>query len=131
MAMAIALISVSCHKEPAVSADSLIGHWQLVSIDGDAVGTKSFSDSQGLSVWISFSSDSFDLYQKAGKEVSYSHYKGTWTLSEGTLSGKYSDGSAWASSYDVALDGEFLTLTSPTEVQKFHKEASLPELKVS
>lgn len=129
MAMAIALISVSCHKEPAVSADSLIGHWQLVSIDGDAVGTKSFSDSKGLSVWISFSTETFDLYQRAGKDVTYSHFTGSWSIAEGVLSGKYSDGSAWSSTYEVFLEGEFMTLTSPTEVQKFHKEASLPSLK--
>lgn len=123
MVFAAALVFGSCQKErQTLSSESLIGIWHLSSIDGDPVGTKSFSDSQGLSVWIEFKADSFDLYQRASQNVSYSHYSGTWSLAGKVLSGKYSDGTPWSSTYEVTLEGDTLTLKSPTEEQVYHRE---------
>ena len=120
---AAALFFVSCQKErETLSAESLLGCWHLSSIDGDPVGTKSFSDVQGLSVWIEFKADSFDLYQRADENVSYTRYSGTWSLAGKVLSGKYSDGTPWSSTYEVALSGDTLTLKSPTEEQVYHRE---------
>lgn len=124
--IAATLLTASCQKDAPLVKDDLLGAWKLVSIDGDPVNTKSFSDSRGLSVWIQLSADSFDIYQRVGEDVSYSHFKGSWSLSDGVISGKYSDGSAWAGSYSVALDGGYMTLSCANEVQKFHKEPSLP-----
>lgn len=131
--LAILLVSaiavVSCRKEPVLTSDSLYGIWHLVSIDADPVGTKSFSDAEGLDVWMNLQGSSFVLYQKAGSNTSYNQFEGTWSLSGTMISGKYADGSLWASSYEVFLDGDYLTLSTASEVQLFHKETVLPELR--
>lgn len=111
-------LASSCRKEETVS---VIGSWELVSVQDVPV-------SEGLSVWLDFSSDGFSLYQRAEENVCYQKFTGTWTLTGKVLSGKYSDGSLWASDYTVAVSGSELTLTSsgtPQETMRYRK-ASLP-----
>ncbi len=127
-----ALALVSCRKDPVLKPASLYGVWHLVSVDGDHVGTKSFSDSEGLDIWMILQDGSFVLYQKSGTNTAYSQFEGTWSLDGTMISGRYSDGTLWASSYDVILEDDYLTLSSPSEVQLFHKElaASILQLQV-
>lgn len=124
-----ALALVSCKKDPVLTPSSLYGIWHLVSVDGDPVGTKSFSDSEGLDVWMNLQGGSFVLYQKAGSNTAYSQFEGTWSLEGTMISGRYSDGTLWASSYEVILEDDYLTLSSPSEVQLFRKESVLPNLR--
>lgn len=98
------LLLASCNKEnQPLNSDSLKGTWNLEQIDGVSAGE--------LSVWMEFSETSFDIYQRLGNKVSYEHYNGTWSLVKGVLSGKYSDGKPWASSYNATItDGVQLRL---------------------
>ena len=52
------------------------------------------------------------------------NFSGVWTLVETTLSGSYSDGTAWGSSYEVSLseDKSHLTLTSAKEVYIYKRQ---------
>ena len=54
--------------------------------------------------------NTFDLWQKLG-EGRHRKYSGTWTLTETTLTGKYSDGKEWGSAYEVSLDEGNLIMT--------------------
>ena len=67
----------------------------------------------------------FELYQKIG-EGRYRKYAGTYTLTDAILSGKYSDGAEWGSSYAVSFEGEVLVLTAQNgsaEVCKYEKKS--------
>lgn len=102
--MSLPLLLASCNKEnQPLSTDSLKGTWNLEQIDGIPAGE--------LSVWMEFSDKTFDIYQRLGNKVSYEHYSGTWSLVKGVLSGSYSDGKPWASSYNATItDGVQLKL---------------------
>ncbi len=75
---------------------------------------------------------SFDLYQKLG-EGRYRHYTGTWECKGNTLSGIYSDGNAWGSSYTVAFtDNDNMTFTAlngSNEVMAYTREPVPSEVK--
>ena len=75
---------------------------------------------------------SFDLYQKLG-EGRYRHYTGTWECKGNTLSGKYSDGSDWGSSYTVVFtDNDNMTFTAlngSEEVMVYTRESVPSEVK--
>lgn len=121
VAAAASLMLASCNKEPLPTVDGMIGTWQLVSIDGDELMTKSFSDAEGLDVKITFAQDTFVLNQRAGSNTEYTTYTGKWTLSKNILSGTYSDGSPWSSTYKVAINGRSMTLESSSETQVYKK----------
>lgn len=102
-------------------ASKITGEWHCTVSDIDA------------DIYLSLSSDStFELYQKVG-EGAHRLYRGTWTLDEDAarLSGKYNDGNAWASSYDVAVseDKNSMTLTSAdtsTDEEQTYRRESIP-----
>lgn len=74
----------------------------------------------------------FDAYQKIG-EGRYRHYTGTWSSEGSTLSGIYSDGSAWGSTYRMEFpDDNTMTLTAlngSEEVMTYFREAVPAEVK--
>ena len=115
------LLFVSCGKEnQPVSSTSLLGSWNLEQVDGVATGD--------LSVWIEFSESSFDIYQRLGATVSYEHFSGSWSVTKGVLSGTYSDGKPWASSYNASItDGSQLKLEAvgSGEISTYRK-SSIP-----
>ena len=99
-------------------ADKIIGSWHSTSIaiDGD--------------IYLSFTSDGkMELYQKIG-EGAYRLYRGTWTINEtnAVLSGKYNDGTDWASSYKIVIADRNMTLTSDNEAKEESKftKADIP-----
>lgn len=113
------VLAVSCGKNK--DGISIIGSWELCDYQ-----TKSVTiGQQPVSVFVNFASDgTFELRQKTGSEQRFTEYTGTWNLAGDMLSGKYEDGSSWASTYTVALSSERLTLTSstvPAEVMTFRK----------
>lgn len=86
----------------------IAGEWQLVS-----VATKASVGSETVNVYIDFNEDrTFSLYQMLGTGR-YRLHTGTWSLTGSSLTGKYSSGTAWSSSYEVSMDGDdTLVLTS-------------------
>lgn len=102
----------------------ITGEWNLVSIQ-----TKSATlGGQTVDVYILFASDwSFTMYQKIGAGRYYK-YSGTYVLDGATLSGKYSDGKLWGSSYEVELSSSDsqMTLTSASGEVDTYKKASIP-----
>lgn len=118
------LITAACGSQnegPKVS-DAIVAEWHLTDMSG--------TDASGLpQVYLEFKQDkSFELYQKVG-EGRYRKYAGTYTIADSILSGKYSDGADWGSSYAVSFEGEILVLTAQNgsaEVCKYEKK-SLPQ----
>lgn len=94
-------------ETPDVSGGSIVGEWHLVS----------WSSLDAADIYLSFDNDgSFDIYQRLYKPT-YSHYEGTYRISGDTLSGTYSDGTAWSNaSYVIGFsdNGNRLTLTGTT-----------------
>lgn len=110
------------------------------SDDDDNGSTPYYSRIEGewhLSVWngaapadfdayVAFNTDrSFVIYQKVEKST-WETYTGSYLLDDVTLSGVYSDGTSWGSSYKTAFDEKkkTLTLTSMTETPEVSVYAS-------
>ena len=86
-----------------------------------------------VDIYATFNEDgTFDLYQKAGAGR-YRHYTGSWTCEGNTLSGSYSDGNAWGSSYTMNFtDQDHMTLTAlngSEEVMAYTREPVPSEVK--
>lgn len=109
IALAASLTAVSCHKEPkADPVPAITGEWHISSVSTKGVDYAN----QTIDIYISFSAEgTFELYQMIG-QGRYRKFTGSWEQNEGVLSGKYSSGKAWGSSYEVSVSGETLTLTS-------------------
>ena len=90
----------SCKKEMTLE-EKLAGDWHCTAASIDA------------ELYVSFAADkTFSLYQQIG-EGAYRLYNGTWSLDGSTLTGKYNDGTSWATSYEVvSTDEDTLTLTA-------------------
>lgn len=92
----------------------ITGTWELTGIEitkaaqlGDAT----------IEVEITFNADkTFSMSQILG-EGRAQEFSGTWNLTETVLTGKYSNGKAWGSSYDVAVEGSTLTMTPETKAE--------------
>lgn len=84
-------------------AGQLAGEWRLASWVGDAPAE--------FDAYVSFSSNgSFEIYQRI-EQVYYQKFTGSYLLRKETLSGKYSDGTPWNSTYEISFDGTGNTLT--------------------
>ena len=88
----VALGLASCSKTDK-NLEKLSGEWYW---QGTEAGVE-------LEVYVAFEKDNtFDLFQKIG-EGAFRHYTGTFTYDGNTLSGMYSDKTAWMYSYEVVL----------------------------
>ena len=121
-ALMAGLLLTSCkEKEDPLN---IIGTWSLKTVQTKAASMGGTS----VDVYIVFNEDNtFSLYQKIGSAGRFTSFTGTWSLLETTLTGKYSDGKQWGSSYEVSQDKErtTLVLSSPGEEYSYAK-ASLP-----
>ena len=95
--------AVSCKKEEK-NIDykaKLTGEWHYVPEDFEA------------DIYAVFEADgNFDLYQQLGGGR-HKHYSGTWSSEKSTLSGTYSDGNAWGSTYKMEFsDDNTMILTA-------------------
>ncbi len=112
------LLLTACEKNGKQSLEETIcGEWQSTSL------------TVAGSVYLDFNEDkTFEMYQKIG-EGAYRLYRGTWNLEEKVLTGKYNDGEDWAASYDVAIEGQGLTLTSKNDAAEITKYSActIPE----
>lgn len=98
-------------------AEMILGEWQstTLSVSGD--------------IYLDFNEDkTFEMYQKIGQGA-YRLYRGKWNIEGNILTGKYNDGENWAASYDVAIEGKHLTLTSKNDAAEVSKYTSctIPE----
>lgn len=106
-------------SEPVATLSSqIIGEWHSESLQIDA------------DIYMAFAQDgTFELYQQIG-DGAHRLYRGTWSINEekALLSGKYNDGEAWGASYEVAVNGTTLTLTSDNDAKEksTYKKESIP-----
>lgn len=123
-ALAALVALTACGGSKEEKPVDITGEWNLVNVQTKAATL----GGQTVDVYISFSSDrSFTMYQMIGAGR-YHKYSGTYLLDGTTLSGKYSDGKQWGSSYEVELSSSDsqLTLTSGSGEVDTYKKASIP-----
>ncbi|MBR5385291.1 MAG: lipocalin family protein [Bacteroidales bacterium] len=122
-----ALLLVSCggKDDPAKKASGITGDWNLVGIEVKSATL----GSETVDVYLSFASDNtFTMYQMVGTGR-YRLYTGTYSYSGGDLSGKYADGTSWATSYTVEFndDGSVMYLTGASGQERdTYRKASIP-----
>ena len=126
LAALTALCAVSCKDpvppEPDLN-EKIVGEWQLKSI-----ATKATLGGQTVEVYLAFETGgTFTLYQMLG-QGRYHSYTGKWALADGILTGTYSSGKSWGSTYTVDITDNTLTLTSNIggEVDTYTK-TTIPE----
>ena len=122
VALAALVVFTACGGSKEDMPVDITGEWNLVNVQ-----TKSATlGGQTVDVYISFSSDkSFTMYQMIGAGR-YHKYSGTYLLDGTALSGKYSDGKQWGSSYVVEISGSQLTLTSASGEVDTYKKVTIP-----
>ena len=124
IALAALVAITACGGNKDEKPLDITGEWNLVNVQTKAATL----GGQTVDVYISFSSGkSFTMYQMLGAGR-YHKYSGTYILDGTTLSGKYSDGKQWGSSYEVELSSSDtqLTLTSASGEVDTYKKTSIP-----
>ena len=122
LAFAVLAAAVSRGKKAEKPLD-ITGEWNLTRVETKAT---TIGD-QTVDVYVSFASDkSFEIYQMLGTGR-YRKFSGTWTLTEKTLDGKYSDGTQWGSSYEVEISADVMTLSSASGEVSTYKKSSIPD----
>ena len=119
LAALMAITATGCKKDenPIDCKATLPGEWHCMPEGLDSEVYASFEEN-----------GNFDLYQRLG-EGRYRHYTGTWTCEGNTLSGSYSDGNAWGSSYQMAFTDEntmVLTALNGSEEKMTYLRESIP-----
>lgn len=95
-------------------AIDITGTWELTGIE--LTKAAQLGD-ETIEVIITFNADkTFSLNQILG-EGRPKEFTGTWVLTETTLTGKYSNGKAWGSSYTVSVENAVLTMIPETEAE--------------
>lgn len=110
LAFLLVTMAAGCKKDTDMGAE-LIGSWELADIMTKSVQI----GEETVEVILTFNADkTFSLNQRlgAGRPQPYS---GTWQLTGTTLTGKYSDGKAWGSGYEVSCKGGRLMMTPDVE----------------
>lgn len=118
VALASALTFSSCSSSNGGSSTpkyTIIGCWQLQWSDDNL----DYAD-----VYVEFNEDlTFELYQKL-QAPTHTHYTGTYLFTDGVLTGKYSDGKAWGTTYNVEIEKDVITListTNPDDISVFNR----------
>ena len=105
-----AMLMMGCKKEKPAKLN-ITGTWELMDITTKAAQI----GEETVEVVITFNADkTFSLSQMLGQGRPV-EYSGTWSLEGTKLSGKYSDGKTWGTTYQVALKGTVLTMTPEKE----------------
>jgi hypothetical protein len=104
-----ALILSSCGESGKESkALDITGTWELTDIE---ITKAAQLGSETIEVSITFNQDkTFSLSQTLGSGRP-KDFSGTWQLTGTILTGKYSNGKAWGSSYEVTVNGTEMTMT--------------------
>lgn len=104
-----ALILSSCGESGKESkALDITGTWELTGIE---ITKAAQLGSETIEVSITFNPDkTFSLSQTLGSGRP-KDFSGTWQLTGTILTGKYFNGKAWGSSYEVTVNGSEMTMT--------------------
>lgn len=104
-----ALILSACGEGGKESkALDITGTWELTGIE---ITKAAQLGSETIEVSITFNQDkTFSLSQTLGSGRP-KDFSGTWQLTGTILTGKYSNGKAWGSSYEVTVNGTEMTMT--------------------
>ena len=104
-----ALILSACGESGKESkALDITGTWELTGIE---ITKAAQLGSETIEVSITFNPDkTFSLSQTLGSGRP-KDFSGTWQLTGTILTGKYSNGKAWGSSYEVTVNGTEMTMT--------------------
>lgn len=104
-------ILAGCGGEKEPKTLDITGTWELSNIE---VTKAAQLGDETIQVTITFNADkTFSLSQILG-EGRAKEFSGTWNLTETTLTGKYSNGKNWGSSYQVSLEDSRLTMVPET-----------------
>ncbi len=92
--MGVCCVAVlSCSKEE--SRPDISGEWHLVSTGELPM--------DGIDIYAVFGNGSFSLYQKTGDMLQYYQYTGHYSVSGDILSGTYTDGTPFGSTYRITM----------------------------
>lgn len=114
-------ILAGCGGEKETKALDITGTWELSNIE---VTKAAQLGDETIQVTITFNADkTFSLSQILG-EGRAKEFSGTWNLTETTLTGKYSNGKNWGSSYEVSIENSRLTMVpeSGAEIYVYTKK---------
>ena len=120
LAATLLIFFAGCSKDdnPTV-APEIAGEWHLATWNGETP--------TDFDVYMELlSNGSFNIFQKVETSL-YVHYTGTFRVMDNQLSGRYSDGVEWSSSYTYAISGGTLTLTSPNSEVSIYKKTTIPQ----
>ena len=110
------LIATGCNKEEKKIdyKTAIVGEWHCAPADME------------VDIYVEFKAEGdFALYQQLG-EGRYRKYTGSWICEGNILSGTYTDGTPWGSSYQMGFNADTMTLTAQNgsnEVMTYLKEA--------
>lgn len=105
-----------------VESTGLVGEWVLVSWSETV---------PPFHVYVNFKDDdTFEMYEQV-YSLTYERVTGTYDFTDDNLTGEYSDGSAWKSSYTVTVtageDGNTLQLVDESGITSIYESTTIPE----
>lgn len=123
--------TAACQKEEVkdIVDPAIVGEWHLSTVEVDGAVQKYSYD-----VYFAINNDgTFELYQKSGTQTRYTKFTGTCKSEGNQLSGVYSSGTPWGTSYTALVSGGMLVLTTAdgVEVQEYTKESLSQEEKLA
>lgn len=110
-------ILAGCGEEkPVEKVLDITGTWELTGIE---ITKAAQLGDETIEVTITFNADkTFTLSQIIG-DGRAKDFSGTWALTESTLTGKYDNGKAWGSSYQVSVENAVLTMIPESGAEKY------------
>lgn len=117
---AAAVLMTACTTGKEEKAIDITGTWDLIGIE---VTKAAQLGDETVSVEITFNADkTFSITQTLGGGRA-EEFAGSWQLAGNVLTGKYSNGKAWGSSYEVSVENSTLTMIpeSKEEIYSYRK----------
>jgi hypothetical protein len=118
--VAAAVLMTACTTGKEEKAIDITGTWDLIGIE---VTKAAQIGDETVSVEITFNADkTFSITQTLGGGRA-EEFAGSWQLAGNVLTGKYSNGKAWGSSYEVSVENSTLTMIpeSKEEIYSYRK----------
>lgn len=118
--VAAAVLMTACTTGKEEKAIDITGTWDLIGIE---VTKAAQLGDETVSVEITFNADkTFSITQTLGGGRA-EEFAGSWQLAGNVLTGKYSNGKAWGSSYEVNVENSTLTMIpeSKEEIYSYRK----------
>ena len=118
--VAAAVLMTACTTGKEEKAIDITGTWDLIGIE---VTKAAQLGDETVSVEITFNADkTFSITQTLGGGRA-EEFAGSWQLAGNVLTGKYSNGKAWGSSYEESVENSTLTMIpeSKEEIYSYRK----------